>query len=131
MKAWDDLINDADRTICSTMNSLYYINHGCKIERFNEDGRFEIKNTMTNSDHYEDVPDYIYIIFENYGFDAGAFSMCCHVYDRRADKTKYLIGRALYDNKIDIAERLEESYQKLINKSEEYQRRLKNILPSL
>ncbi len=131
MKAWDDLINDADKTICSTMNSLYYINHGCKIEKFNEDGRYEIKNTMTNSDHYEDVPGYIYTIFEMYGFDAGAFSMCSNVYSRRAENTKYLIGRALYDNKTEVASRLEETYQKLINKCEDYDRRLKNILPSL
>lgn len=131
MKAWDDLINNKDITICWTANSNYYINHGCKIERFKEDGRFEIKNTMTNSDHYEDVPDYIYTIFEMYGFEAGAFSMCSHVYGRRAEKTKYLISRALFDEKHEVAERLEETYQKLINKCHQYDNRLKNILPSL
>ena len=131
MKAWDELINDKDKTICTTMKSMYYINHGCKIERFNEDGRFEIKNTMTNSDHYENVPGYIYTIFEQYGFDAGAFSMCSYVYNKRAENTKYLIGRALYDNKTEVASRLEETHRKLINKCEDYDRRLKNILPSL
>ena len=130
MKAWDELENNKDITICWTANSNYYINHGCKIERF-KDGRFEIKNTMTNSDHYEDVPDYIYIIFEKYGFNAGAFSMCSHVYSRRAEKTKYLINRALFDEKVDVAERLEDVYKKLMNKSDEYEKRLKNILPSL
>jgi hypothetical protein len=52
MKAWDDLVNNKDKSLYTTRDSEYYIDHGVKIERF-DDGRIEVKNTMTRGDMFE------------------------------------------------------------------------------
>lgn len=79
MKAWQDLESNPNVSIYRTMKSSWYINHGVKIERFDEDGRIEVKNTMTHDDHYDDVTDDQYHVFENVGWEAGAFTVCIDV----------------------------------------------------
>lgn len=126
MKAWEDLENDPHITICDTMNSRYYVNHGCKIEKF-DDGRFEIKNTMTNSDYYDDIGPMLYEVFEIDGWLPGCYLNCINVYQKRANKVDILIQTALLNEKEDVAERLQETKQKLINKVESYRNKLSSL----
>ena len=126
MKAWLDLESNSDITICTTINSQWYLNYGCKIERFN-DGSFEIKNTMTNSDIYEDVDEKTYRLFVDKGWEHGAFQNCIDVYSARANKTLELIDRALLSNKYLVSERLHGTREKLINKINDYSCRLNKL----
>lgn len=126
MKAWTDLKKDKDITICTTCNSEWYLNYGTKIERF-DDGSFEIKNTMTNTDHYADVSESTFRLFVNNGWEHGAFQNCIDVYSSRANKLAELIDRALYNNKKSTADRFEVAREKLINKIEDYSCRLNNL----
>ena len=127
MKAWKDLTSNKDFTICTTNNSEWYVNYGVKIERF-EDGSFEVKNTMTNSDHYEEVTDEQMDVFSTHGWEAGCCDVNASVNLRKANKTKYLADLAVFNGKQSLAESLLESYQKLINKYYDYDIRLNNLL---
>lgn len=130
MKAWNDLKEMPHVYFVRTKNSEFYVNHGVKIERF-DDGRIEVKNTMTNSDHYEDVPYEILQIFKDVGFEHGAFAVCSYVYKNRADKVMYNIELALRDDRTEVANRLHESYLKVFNKHLDYEDRISKLSSSL
>lgn len=125
MKAWKDLMSTV--SIYTTNNSEWYVNYGVKIERFN-DGTFEIKNTMTNCDRYEDITEEQLLVFSTHGWEAGCCDVNASVNLRRANKTKYLADVALLKGKEALAESLLVSYQKLINKYYDYDIRLNNLL---
>lgn len=130
MKAWEDLKSSGYIKFYKTRNSEFYVNHGVKIERF-DDGEIVVKNTMTNSDHYEDVPWEILELFKVSTFDHGAFAMCSHVYKRRAEKIQYNIDLAEKEQKYEVSDRLRESYHKVINKHYDYEDRISRLLSSL
>ena len=67
MKAWDDLVKSKEMSIYTTRDSEYYIDYGVKIERF-DDGRIEVKNTMTRGDMFEDVDENILTFFNEDGW---------------------------------------------------------------
>lgn len=125
MKAWKDLMSTV--SIYTTNDSEWYVNYGVKIERFN-DGTFEIKNTMTNCDRYEDITEEQLLVFSTHGWEAGCCDVNASVNLRRANKTKYLADVALLKGKEALAESLLVSYQKLINKYYDYDIRLNNLL---
>ena len=125
MKAWKDLMSTV--SIYTTNDSEWYVNYGVKIERFN-DGTFEIKNTMTNCDRYEDITEEQLLVFSIHGWEAGCCDVNASVNLRRANKTKYLADVALLKGKEALAESLLVSYQKLINKYYDYDIRLNNLL---
>ena len=130
MKAWHEIETDPYISTHETSYSRYYIDHGCKIARFN-DGTFELKNTMTNSDHYEDMPEEIYKIFEDDGWLVGAFSMCAHVYKTRSKKVAYLIERAKFEENQELVNRLLGTYDRLKKKYEDYEMRIEKLYSSL
>lgn len=130
MKAWEEIENDPHISLYETLKSQYYIDHGCKIERFN-DGRFELKNLMTNSDHYEDVPEDIVEVFAEDGWLIGAFTMCAHVYKTRAHKVAYLVERAKINENDELVDRLLGTYERLKKKYEDYEMRIEKIYSSL
>ena len=130
MKAWSDLKSRSHVTFIQTGKSEFYINHGVKIERFNN-GRIEVKNTMTNNDHYDDVPYEILQIFNDVGFDHGAYAVCSHVHKRRADKIMYNISLAEREERFDVADRLRESHHKVFNKYLDYEERISKLYSSL
>lgn len=130
MKAWEELKNNEDVTLCKTSNSEWYINHGVKIERF-INGKVEVKNTMTNSDHYENISKDLMDVFIYQGWQAGAFCVCIDVYKKRVDVYNRLIRRAVINKKYEVADRLKESREKVINKFDDYVGRLEKLLPSL
>lgn len=127
MKAWEDLVNDRDITICHTNNSEWYLNHGVKIELFNN-GVFEIKNTMINSDHYEDVSHYHYLIFKNKGWLAGCYALNIDVLDDELKSINRLIDRLDESDNID---KFVNKKKKILAKLSSYENKLNKLSPSL
>lgn len=95
MKAWKDLKATVSlyRTgLDAEPTSYWYLDHGVKIERFEEDGHFEIHNVMLAGDHYEKVSDAEYSVFRKDGWLPGCYQVCINTYNRRLDKINYLIS---------------------------------------
>jgi hypothetical protein len=86
---------------------------------------------MTNSDHYEDVPEEIVDVFVNDGWLIGAFTMCAHVYKTRAHKVAYLVERARFNENEELVDRLLGTYERLKKKYEDYEMRIEKISSSL
>lgn len=95
MKAWQDL-NDSVQLyttgLTNNPTSYWYIDHGVKIERFEEDGRIEINNAMLAGDHYEKVSEVEYAVFENNGWLPGCYQVCINTFTKRLNKVNYLIS---------------------------------------
>lgn len=127
MKAWEDLVNDRDITICRTNKSEWYLNHGVKIELFNN-GAFEIKNTMINSDHYEDVSQYHYLIFKNIGWLVGCYSLNIDMLHNDLDNINRLIDRL---DEFDNVDKFVNKKNKILAKLSSYENKLNKLSPSL
>jgi len=69
MKAWQDI--KRMHSVYTTINSEWWLDRGCKIELFTDEDRFEVKNVMTDSDHYEDVDDEVMNEMVNEGWYPG------------------------------------------------------------
>ena len=90
MKAWDDLVNNKDKSLYTTRNSEYYIDHGVKIERF-DDGRIEVKNMMTHGEMFEDVDENILTFFNDEGWISGCMNLNIQVYQDKLQRLNELI----------------------------------------
>lgn len=118
MKAWDDLVKSKEMSIYTTRDSDYYIDYGVKIERFN-DGRIEVKNTMTRGDMFEDVDENILTFFNEDGWIDGCMHLNIKVYQDRLLKVNDLIRIAISNNNDKFMEVLSDRrkiIQKKINK---------------
>lgn len=118
MKAWDDLVKSKEMSIYTTRDSDYYIDYGVKIERFN-DGRIEVKNTMTRGDMFEDVDENILTFFNEDGWIDGCMHLNIKVYQDRLLKVNDLIRIAISNNNDKFMEVLNDRrkiIQKKINK---------------
>ena len=118
MKAWDDLVKSKEMSIYTTRDSNYYIDYGVKIERFN-DGRIEVKNTMTRGDMFEDVDENILTFFNEDGWIDGCMHLNIKVYQDRLLKVNDLIRIAISNNNDKFMEVLSDRrkiIQKKINK---------------
>lgn len=132
MKAWQDL----EQTVAlywtgddREPKSHYYIEHGVKIERFTEDGRFEIKNVQLAGDHYEDVSDEERKVFETEGWLEGCYFVCQNTYTRRLNKVNYLIS---VEKDLDIMDDLmarKASLTKKLDRYYELSSKLSNFTP--
>lgn len=91
MKAWEDLVNDKDKSLYWTEDSDWYLDMGVKIERFHEDGRIEIKNVMTRTDKFEDVEGKSLKVFKDKGWLMGCVKLNIEVYQRKLLRTNELI----------------------------------------
>jgi len=118
MKAWDDVVCMHERFICNTINSQFFIENGCKIEKFNN-GMIVIKNTMTNHDHYEDIHPDVLNSMETLGWQAGTYMNALKVYQRRLDKVEYLMSLCLLDDHVERKEQLNEQRKRLVEKVRE------------
>lgn len=130
MKAWDDLENDVNVSLYWTGDereptSYWYLDHGCKIERFVEDGRIEIKNVMTAGDWYEDVTEFERSIFEENGWLSGCYCVCINTYTGRVSKVEYLMSTQ--DPSSAMYEALSDRKEKLMKKLNRYYELLNNI----
>jgi hypothetical protein len=130
MKAWKDLRNsvslywNGDK---ENPENEWYIGNGIKIESFN-DGTFKIHNTMTASDHYDEVTDDQYMTFKNLGWDIGCCCVNIDVQENRIGKVEHQLSLATDNEEI---ERLELKIQKLNDKKDSHLKKLSTYLQTL
>ena len=119
MKAWQDLENDPHISLYRTRVSKWYLDMGIKIEKFDEDGRIEVKNTMTPGEMFKDLNEDDLKLFEEKGWMVGCLTMNVGVLKEKIEWLEHLI----VDSNVDpasIQRRLEKNNQKLLD----YQQRL-------
>jgi hypothetical protein len=119
MKAWQDLENDPYISLYHTEVSLWYLDMGIKIEKFDEDGRIEVKNTMTPGEMFKDLNEDDLKLFEEKGWMVGCLTMNVGVLKEKIEWLEHLI----VDSNVDpasIQRRLEKNREKLLD----YQQRL-------
>ena len=119
MKAWQDLENDPHISIYRTRLSEWYIDMGVKIEKFDKDGRIEIKNTMTPTEQYKDITAQQLKVFNDLGWQAGCLSLNVDVFEQKVEWLEHLLETGCLDPET-IAKRLEKNREKLLY----YQQRL-------
>ena len=120
MKAWQDLETNPHISIYRTRLSEWYIDMGVKIEKFDEDGRIEIKNTMTNNEYFEDVGDDEFEIFKNKGWTVGCLHININVLKRKLEWQEHLLNSNCISGPDTIQRRMEKNREKLLD----YQQRL-------
>jgi hypothetical protein len=119
MKAWQDLENNPYISLYHTEVSLWYLDMGIKIEKFDEDGRIEVKNTMTPGEMFKDLSEDDLKLFEEKGWMVGCLTMNVGVLKEKIEWLEHLI----VDSNVDpasIQRRLEKNREKLLD----YQQRL-------
>lgn len=119
MKAWQDLENDPHVSLYRTRVSKWYLDMGIKIEKFDEDGRIEVKNTMTPGEMFKDLNEDDLKLFEEKGWMVGCLTMNVGVLKEKIEWLEHLI----VDSNVDpasIQRRLEKNREKLLD----YQQRL-------
>lgn len=119
MKAWNDLVNNPHISLYHTRVSLWYIDMGVKIERFDEDGRVEIKNTMTPTEYYKDLTAEQLKVFDDLGWYAGCISLNVDVLEEKVEWYKHLLETGCLDPTA-ISRRLIKNQEKLL----QYQQKL-------
>ena len=131
MKAWDQISSNEDNRIFTTLNSSWYIDHGVKIERFDDDGKIEVMNTMTSSDFHEPVSSEQMHFFENVGWEAGCYKVNIDTLDRRANFYQHLLYLSENEESPYESETIEKRLSKVLEKKEQYVRKLEKILKTL
>jgi len=119
MKAWQDLENDPHISLYHTRVSKWYLDMGIKIEKFDEDGRIEVKNTMTPGEMFKDLSEDDLKLFEEKGWMVGCLTMNVGVLKEKIEWLEHLIENSNVDP-ASIQRRLEKNNQKLLD----YQQRL-------
>ena len=118
MKAWEDLESNPYISLYHTRLSLWYIDMGIKIEKF--DDRIEIKNTMTPNEKFRDVGDDEREIFEKQGWEAGCLTVNINVLEQKIEWQEHLLD----SNCITGVETMHKKIQKNRDKLLYYQQRL-------
>lgn len=119
MKAWQDLENDPHISLYRTRVSKWYLDMGIKIEKFDEDGRIEVKNTMTPGEMFKDLSEDDLKLFEEKGWMVGCLTMNVGVLKEKIEWLEHLIIESNVDP-ASIQRRLEKNREKLLD----YQQRL-------
>jgi hypothetical protein len=120
MKAWNDLLSKVKPY--QTNNSEYYIDMGVKIERFDKDGRIEIKNTMTPSENFERVTANQLKVFSDLGWEVGCITVNIDVLKKKIGLQEYLLTTEAVDKEA-LRKRVEKNNEKLL----EFQQMLVNF----
>ena len=126
MKAWNDLISDKYVTMYTTERSMYYIDKGVRIERFNESGDIIVQNTMTNSEKFVKVTPQQYEVFENLGWYPGILKVNIDIIDSKLIKVNYQMKLAL--NNEEPTEKIYAQREKLLLKYFEYKKRFNKFV---
>lgn len=126
MKAWNDLISDKYVTMYTTEKSMYYIDKGVRIERFNESGDIIVQNTMTNSEKFVKVTPQQYEVFENLGWYPGILKVNIDIIDSKLIKVNYQMKLAL--NNEEPTEKIYAQREKLLLKYFEYKKRFNKFV---
>jgi hypothetical protein len=123
MKAWKDLEENPHISLYHTRVSLWYLDMGVKIEKFDEDGRVEIKNTMTPNEKFYDVSDDEYKIFEYQGWITGCLTVNINILNQRIEWQEHLIESNCLIGPESMQKKIEKNKEKLLY----YQQRLLNL----
>ena len=126
MRAWNDLISDKYVTMYTTERSMYYIDKGVRIERFNESGDIIVQNTMTNSEKFVKVTPQQYEVFENLGWYPGILKVNIDIIDSKLIKVNYQMKLAL--NNEEPTEKIYAQREKLLLKYFEYKKRFNKFV---
>lgn len=126
MRAWNDLISDKYVTMYTTERSMYYIDKGVRIERFNESGDIIVQNTMTNSEKFVKVTPQQYEVFENLGWYPGILKVNIDIIDSKLIKVNYQMKLAL--NNEEPTEKIYDQREKLLLKYFEYKKRFNKFV---
>lgn len=126
MKAWNDLISDKYVTMYTTERSMYYIDKGVRIERFNESGDIIVQNTMTNSEKFVKVTPQQYEVFKNLGWYPGILKVNIDIIDSKLIKVNYQMKLAL--NNEEPTEKIYAQREKLLLKYFEYKKRFNKFV---
>ena len=126
MRAWNDLISDKYVTMYTTEKSMYYIDKGVRIERFNESGDIIVQNTMTNSEKFVKVTPQKYEVFENLGWYPGILKVNIDIIDSKLIKANYQMKLAL--NNEEPTEKIYDQREKLLLKYFEYKKRFNKFV---
>ena len=118
MKAWQDLESNPYISLYHTRLSLWYLDMGVKIEKF--DDRIEIKNTMTPNEKFRDVGDDEREVFEKEGWEAGCLTVNINVLEQKIEWQEHLLD----SNCITGVETMHKKIQKNRDKLLYYQQRL-------
>lgn len=120
MKAWEDLESNPYVSLYHTRVSLWYLDMGVKIEKFDEDGRIEIKNTMTPNEKFRDVNDIEREVFEKQGWEAGCLNVNINVLEQKIEWQEHLLSTNCLIGPETMQKKLEKNREKLLY----YQQRL-------
>ena len=93
MKAWDDLVSDPEKTLYSTSRSMYWIENGVKIERFNN-GKIQIRNCMVPGDDFEKLHKDELDKFSEFGWEVGMYNLCVKHQDKMFKQAKINLEEA-------------------------------------
>ena len=126
MKAWTDIQDDPNKTTSLTSYSEYYIDKGCKIERFN-DGRIEIKNVMKSDVSYKSVTPIQLQVFKDHGWEIGAINVCIDTYTSTVERLNKAIRAATNKNRTHELEELKPRRDSLLEKIFKYNCRLNKL----
>jgi hypothetical protein len=120
MKAWQDLEENPHVSLYHTRVSLWYLDMGVKIEKFYEDGRIEIKNTMTLNEKFNDIGDDELEIFEKQGWVIGCLNVNINTLQRKIEWQEHLLGSSCLTGPETMQKKLKTNREKLLD----YQQRL-------
>jgi hypothetical protein len=120
MKAWQDLEENPYISLYRTRVSMWYVDMGVKIEKFDEDGRVEIKNTMTPNEKFYDVSDEHRKIFEEEGWLIGCLHMNINVLEKKIEWQERLLESNCLVGPDTMQKKIEKNKEKLLY----YQQRL-------
>ena len=120
MKAWQNLESNPHISLYHTRVSMWYLDMGVKIEKFDEDGLIEIKNTMTTSEYFEDIGDDERKIFEEEGWLIGCLTVNINVLTRKIEWYEHLLNSNCIIGVETMQRRIEKNREKLLD----YQQRL-------
>jgi hypothetical protein len=120
MKAWQDLEENPHVSLYHTRVSLWYLDMGVKIEKFDDDGHIEVKNTMTPNEKFRDVSYDEREIFDKQGWEAGCLTVNINVINEKIEWQEHLID----SNCITSPESMQKKIKKNRDKLLYYQQRL-------
>jgi hypothetical protein len=120
MKAWQDLEENPHVSLYHTRVSMWYLDMGIKIEKFDKDGRIEVKNTMTPNEKFYDVSDEHRKIFEEEGWLIGCLHMNINVLEKKIEWQERLLESNCLVGPDTMQKKIEKNKEKLLY----YQQRL-------
>jgi hypothetical protein len=120
MKAWNDLETNPHVSLYHTRVSMWYVDMGVKIEKFDDDGRIEIKNTMTPNEKFIDISDSERDVFEDKGWIAGCLNVNINVINQKIEWQEHLIESNCISSPDAMQKKIEKNREKLLY----YQQRL-------